>query len=113
MHCSFYNLLIPNSRYFIDSTPLKSCHIKREKQNKVFDRMAEKSKSTMGWFYGFKLYLVINDKGQIMACKLTGAKTDDRKVVDMLTEGLIGKVIGDKGYIKKHCQKLCGKGVYN
>ena len=87
--------------YFIDSTPLKSCHIKREKQNKVFDRMAEKSKSTMGWFYGFKLHLVINDKGQIMACKLTGAKTDDRKVVDMLTEGLIGKVIGDKGYIKK------------
>ena len=87
--------------YFIDSTLLKSCHIKREKQNKVFDTMAEKSKSSMGWFYGFKLHLVINDKGQIMACKLTGAKTDDRKVVDMLTEGLTGKVVGDKGCIKK------------
>lgn len=87
--------------YFIDSTPLKACHIKREKRNKMFESMAEKSKSTMGWFYGFKLHLVINDKGEIMACKLTGAKTDDRKVVDILTEGLTGKLVGDKGYIKK------------
>ena len=61
--------------------------------------MAEKSKSTMGWFYGFKLHLVINDKVQIMACKLTVAKTDDRKVVDILTEVLTDKLVNDKIYI--------------
>ena len=87
--------------YFIDSTTLKVCHIKREKQNKVFKNLAKKSKSTMGWFYGFKLHLVINDKGEIMAFKLTSATTDDRCVVEALTKRLTGKLVGDKGYIKK------------
>ena len=87
--------------YFIDSTPIKVCHIKREKQNKTFKGLAKKSKSTMGWFYGFKLHLVINDRGEIMAFKLTSATTDDRKPVEELTSGLQGKLIGDKGYIKK------------
>lgn len=87
--------------YFIDSTTIKVCHIKREKQNKVFRNIAKKSKSTMGWFFGFKLHLVINDKGQMMAFKLTCAKTDDRKPVEDLTARLTGKLIGDKGYISK------------
>ena len=87
--------------YFIDSTPIKVCHIKREKQHKVFERLAKKSKSTTGWFFGFKLHLVINDKGEIMAFKVTKATTDDRVPVDHLTQGLIGKLIGDKSYIKE------------
>ncbi len=53
----------------------------------------------MGWFFGFKLHLVINDKGEILAFKITKANTDDRKPVDELTQGLEGKLIGDKGYI--------------
>ena len=48
---------------FIDSTPIRSCHIKREKQHKTFKEFARKGKSTLGWFYGFKLHLIINDKG--------------------------------------------------
>lgn len=101
--CCFLNSLKGEKTgiYFIDSTPLRSCHIKREYQNKVFKGLAEKSKSSTGWFFGFKLHLVINDKGEIMAFKLTKAKTDDRCVVDSLTRGLIGKLVGDKGYIKK------------
>lgn len=101
--CCFFHTLKGEKTgiYFIDSTSLDVCNIKREHQNKVFKGLAEKSKSTMGWFYGFKLHLVINDKGEIMACKLTGAKTDDRSVIDVLTEGLTGKIVGDKGYIKK------------
>mgnify|MGYP002795201587 CR=1 FL=1 len=47
---------------YIDSTLLRVCHIKREKQNKVFKDIAEKGKSTMGWVFGFKLHLIINDK---------------------------------------------------
>ena len=67
--------------YFIDATILKACHIKRERQHRVFDGIAKKAKSTMGWFFGFKLHLVINDKGEIMAFKITAGNVDDRKPV--------------------------------
>ena len=67
--------------YFVDSMALEVAHVKREKQNKVFKNIAQKSKSTMGWFYGFKLHLVINDKVEIMAFKMTTANINDRKPV--------------------------------
>lgn len=87
--------------YFIDATPLKVCHVKRANSNRVFKQLAKKSKSTMGWFYGFKLHIVINDKGELMAFKISQATTDDRVPVDALTHGLSGKLIGDKGYISQ------------
>lgn len=85
--------------YFIDSTAIKVCHIKREKQHRVFEGLAKKSKSTMGWFFGFKLHILVNHLGDIMSVKFTEATTDDREPVMDLTEGLVGKVFGDKGYI--------------
>ena len=98
--------------YFVDSTLLKACHIKREKQNKVFKGLTEKSRSTMGWFFGFKLHLVINDKGEIMAFKLTAGNVDDRKPVPNLVKNLIGKLVGDKGYIsQKMFEKLYLQGL--
>src|SRR5215510_6009028 len=50
----------------IDSTPIRVCHIKREKSHKVFKGLAAKGKSSTGWFFGFKLHLVVNDKGEII-----------------------------------------------
>lgn len=98
--------------YFLDSTPLEVCHIKREKQHKVFAGFAEKSCSTLGWFFGFKLHIVVNCAGDIMAFKLTKATVDDRKTVPELTEGLSGKLLGDKGYISKALKvKLLEKGL--
>ena len=98
--------------YFVDSTLLKACHIKREKQNKIFKGLTEKSRSTMGWFFGFKLHLVINDKGEIMAFKLTAGNVDDRKPVPNLVKNLIGKLVGDKGYIsQKMFEKLYLQGL--
>ena len=91
----------PTGIYFVDSTPIKVCHIKREKQHKVFEGLAKKSKSTMGWYFGFKLHILINSCGEIMAVKLTHATTDDRVPVPDLAHGLIGKLFGDKGYISK------------
>jgi len=64
---------------FIDSTTLKSCHYKREKQHKVFVGLAQKSFGTLGWFCGFKLHLVCNDKGEIIDFMLTPGNVDDRK----------------------------------
>ena len=86
--------------YFVDSTKMPVCHNKRTKSHKVFDGLANMGMSSYGWFMGFKLHLVINHKGEIMAVKITKASIDDRAP---LKEGwlgyLKGKLFGDKGYI--------------
>ena len=55
----------------------------------------------MGWFYGFKLHLIINEKGDLLAVELTSGNTDDRQPLLQLAEGLSGNLYGDKGYISK------------
>ena len=96
--------------YFIDSTTISVCHVKRA--NKVFKGLVKKSKSTMGWYFGFKLHLIINDIGEIIAFEITSSTTDDRKVVPSMTEGLIGKIFGDKGYISQPLfEQLFEKGL--
>jgi len=99
---------------FIDSTTIKVCHIKREKQNRVFAELAAKGRTTMGWFYGFKLHLVINEKGEILSFFfIPGNSSDqDKKVIDHLVKNLSGKLFGDKGYIsQKLFEKLWQKGI--
>ena len=99
---------------FIDSTVLRVCHNKRIKRHKTFKGLAEVGKSTMGWFYGFKLHLVINDKGEILSFYLSKANVDDRnaKAITKLTEKLFGKLFGDKGYISKALtDMLFGNGI--
>lgn len=93
---------------FVDSTTIKVCHIKREKQNKVFREIAMKGKSTMGWFFGFKLHLIINDKGEILSFYLTKGNVDDRdyQVMSTLTSEIFGKLFGDRGYISKALSEL-------
>lgn len=86
---------------FIDSTPIKVCHPKRASGNQVFEELAQWGKNSIGWYFGFKLHLVINDRGELLAFKLTPANTDDRKPVPDLVHGIIGKLFGDKGYISK------------
>ncbi|MCB9262905.1 MAG: IS982 family transposase [Flavobacteriales bacterium] len=88
---------------FIDSTTLKVCHIKREKQHSVMKHFASKGKSTMGWFYGFKLHLIINDKGELLSFYLSGANVDDRnlKVIETMTKNIFGKLYVDRGYISQ------------
>jgi len=86
---------------FVDSTPIKVCHNRRIKRNKVFAGLAAQGKTTMGWFYGFKLHLVVNEHGEILSFQLTPGNVDDRKPVPTLFEGLFGKVFADRGYISK------------
>lgn len=86
---------------FVDSTALKVCHNKRIERNQVFAGIAARGKTTMGWFYGFKLHLVVNEYGEILSFQLTPGNVDDRQPVPVLFQGLFGKVFGDKGYISK------------
>ena len=87
----------------IDSTPLVSCHIKRMHMHKTMAGWAQKGKCTMGWFYGFKLHLVINDKGEIIQWQLTPGNCDDREPLKnrKFTERLFGKLFADRGYISQ------------
>lgn len=100
---------------YIDSTPLRSCHIKREKQHKVFKGIAQKGQCSLGWFYGFKLHIIINDRGEILDFIITPGNVDDRKPLnDMgLHKRIFGKLYGDKGYISKDLfEKLFVDGVH-
>jgi len=84
---------------FVDSTILTVCHIKRASSHKVFKKAAAKGKTSTGWFFGFKLHVVINHKGELVAYQLTPGNVDDRRPVSQLTAGLTGKIFGDRGYI--------------
>jgi hypothetical protein len=86
---------------FVDSTALAVCQNARINRHRVFKSIAQRGKTSMGWFYGFKLHLIINDQGELLAVQLTSGKTDDRKPVRHLAQGLSGKLFGDKGYISQ------------
>lgn len=84
---------------FIDSTSLHVCDPKRISAHRVFAADARRGKTSMGWFFGFKLHLVVNDRGELLACCLTPGNVDDRTPVPHLVKRLRGKLIGDRGYI--------------
>lgn len=84
---------------FIDSTALAVCHNARIHQHRVFHVDARRGKTSVGWFYGFKLHLAVNDRGELLAYCLTPGNVDDRQPVPRLARRLFGKLFGDKGYI--------------
>jgi hypothetical protein len=97
---------------FIDSTSLPVCHPKRAKRNKLFKNLAGWGKSSVSWYFGFKLHLIINDSGELLAFQITPGNTDDRVPVPHLSEQLFGQLFGDKGYIsQKLWLELWSKGL--
>lgn len=88
---------------FVDSTPLRVCRNQRILIHKTFKGIAQRGKCSMGWFFGFKLHIVCNEKGEILNYMLTPGDIDDRKPLEYesFMEFIYGKLIGDKGYISK------------
>lgn len=86
---------------FVDATTLAVCHNLRIPQHKVFTDCARRGKSSRGWFYGFKLHLVINDCGELLGAYLTPGNVDDRVPVPRMVEELWGKLFGDRGSISQ------------
>jgi len=60
-----------------------------------------RGKTSVDWFYGFKLHLVTNDCGELLSIRFTPGNTDDRRPVPELVKDLFGKLFGDKGYISQ------------
>lgn len=97
---------------FIDSTVLRVCHNKRISRHQVFLGSAKRGKSSMGWFYGFKLHLIVNDQGELLTFFLTPGNVDDREPVPEMTADLFGMLFGDKGYLsQKLFQELYDQGL--
>ena len=88
---------------FIDSTPIRVCRNKRIFNHKVFDGIAQRGKSTMGYFFGFKLHIIINDKGEIIEFVITPGNVDDREPLKdaSFIKKIYGKLFADKGYVSK------------
>lgn len=86
---------------FVDSTSLGVCKNARIAQHRVFRVDARRGKTSVGWFYGFKLHLVVNDRGELLAFCLTQGNVDDRRPVPRLVRRLFGKLFGDRGYISQ------------
>ena len=98
--------------YYIDSSCLPVCHIKRSKRHQTFDQIAKYGRTSVGWFFGLKLHLVINDKGNLMTFRLIQGNRHDGKEAVSLLDGLKGLAFGDKGYIgKKLAETLFTQGL--
>lgn len=114
LYMSNYRLGKTTGISFIDSTTLDVCDNRRIHCHKVFKGIAQRGKSSTGWFYGFKLHIIVNDKGEILSFGLTPGDTDDRNtnLVEKLTKELFGKLFGDKGYLsQKLFETLYSKGI--
>lgn len=86
---------------FLDSTSLAVCHNRRIPSHRVFEEWAKRGKTSVDWFYGFKLHLVVNDEGELLAWCLTPGNVDDRTPVPDLVQELWGKLFADRGYVSQ------------
>lgn len=86
---------------FFDSTPLRVCRNQRILIHKIFEGLVERGKCSMGWFFGFKFHLIINDKGEILSFMFTPGKVDNREPLKQrkFLDNIKGKLCADKGYI--------------
>jgi hypothetical protein len=99
--------------YFVDSKKLPVCDNRRIHSHKVFKDIAQRGKSSTGWFFGLKIHLVINNLGEIVSFSLTAANVadNDKNVLEKLFKFIQGKCFGDKGYISKHFEYFYQKGL--
>lgn len=100
----------------IDSFKLEACHVKRASSHKTLQSVAKKGKTSMGWFYGMKVHVIINHRGEIVTFYISSGNVADNNelVLFKMTRKIIGKLIGDKGYLvnPKRFQQLYERGIH-
>lgn len=101
--------------FFVDSFSLPVCNVRRSNSNKTFKKSAKKGKTSVGWFFGFKVHIIIGPEGEIVNfCVTRGNVSDNNKnVLECLTENIEGKIFGDKGYMlnKDLFEKLLSRNI--
>jgi hypothetical protein len=97
---------------FVDSTPIAVCHNRRITRHKVFRNLAARGMSTMGWFFGFKLHLIVNEQGELLAVHLTPGNTDDRKPLSEMSKGS-ASCSGTRATYRRHCSKSFTSGEWS
>jgi len=101
---------------FIDSFSLSVSHQRRIRSHKTFKGLAARGKTSVGWFYGFKVHIIINELGQILNFMITPGNIVDNNatIIEKMTENIYGKIYGDKGYLlnEKMFKKLYSRGVH-
>lgn len=80
---------------------MQVCHNRRIASHRVFENLAARGKTSVDWFFGFKLHLVVNDLGELLNVHITPGNTDDRQPVRRLLQSLFGKVFADRGYVSQ------------
>lgn len=100
---------------FIDSFKLDACHIKRSSSHKTLRNIAKRGRTSMGWFYGMKVHIIVNHKGEIVSFYISSGNVADNNthVLINITNKIIGKLFGDKGYLVNAnlFRKLYEKGI--
>jgi len=101
---------------FIDSFPLRVSHQKRIPSHKTFRGLAARGKTSTGWFFGFKVHVIINSKGEVLDFAITSGNIVDNntEIIEKLMQNIHGKVYGDKGYLLNSdlFQKLYCQGIH-
>ena len=112
--CSYLRTRVgkPTGISYVDSCPLRVCKNIRISRHRTFNGVAARGKCSMGWFFGFKLHIIINEQGELLSFKVTKGNSNDRFPVKELCKNITGKLFGDKGYIgKKLFEELYESGI--
>jgi len=106
-------LSVPTAGNYIDSKKLVVSHNRRIKNHKVHKGIAKRGKSSTGWFFGFKLHLIINHLGEIVLFQLSPGNIADNnhKLLESIADKLECFLFGDKGYLSKIAASLKLKGL--
>jgi hypothetical protein len=98
---------------FVDATFIAVCDNRRINQHKVFKGIAARGKGSTGWSFGFKLHLVVNDAGELLAVYLTAANRHELKALPQLVKRLFGKLFGDMAYLSQSMfEQLMEQGIH-
>ena len=90
-----------NQYLWVDSTTLPVCKNQRIQRYKSLAKIASRGKSSMGWFYGCKLHIAMNQFGEIARSTLSNGHIADIKIVEDLVEDMEAKIYADRGYISR------------
>ena len=109
-----FRLSQPTRGNYIDSKKLVVCHNRRIEKHRTHKGIAKRGKSSTGWFFGFKLHLVINHLGEIVLFRLSPGNVADNNhdLLRNIAEEVQGFLFGDKGYISSIAADLKMKGLH-